>query len=132
MGSCCSNEGQEEQALNRQVTARNQGNRDLDKAMKLLFQRNNTFMRLNLRFSARDLPNMDKGSKTDSFLVIFELVKGKISFKFCNKFLLIRISFEFLGRNTLIINFQTFQISNSVNRRAGGLKFFIVEGAYER
>ncbi|CAI2360832.1 unnamed protein product [Moneuplotes crassus] len=74
MGACCTNRpiNPVEEGLNTHVGPNKKKRNDLDKAMNLLFKRNSSSMTLSLRFTARELPTMDSGSKTDSFAVIYQ------------------------------------------------------------
>ena len=66
---CCS---ARDQTMDRQVSAAVYSNKDVDKAIKMVFEHSSSFMRLNLRFAWKNLASMDYFSDTDSFIVRLE------------------------------------------------------------
>ena len=66
---CCS---ARDQTMDRQVSAAVYSNKDVDKAIKMVFEHSSSFMRLNLRFAWKNLASMDYFSDTDAFIVRLE------------------------------------------------------------
>jgi len=48
---------------------------DLDKAVDLVMGSDHVSSRIKLKFSCKDLPNMDYASLTDAFIVVYEFSK---------------------------------------------------------
>ena len=110
------------QIMDRQVTPAFNTNKDVDKAIRIIFQRTCSSMKLNLRISWRNLANMDYFSKTDAFVVWnfvrffknFKKFNINIMFRISHYKLLLQISF-----NYTIININLLEYFRISRRKLG-------------